>query len=432
MNKLKICLLWLLSAFAVGSAGAQNSRVVDVVVTPDHADWLYVCGEEAVFTVRGIRSAVALDDLELTYEYGPEMLRSAQKQGRVRLKNGTATIRCGTMTSPGFLRCKVWAEYDGERYEGLATAAYEPTRIRPTVTEPADFDAFWQSSLQELAAIPISSKMELLPERCTAEVNVYQVCLDNIQGSKMYGILTVPAKAGKYPVMLKVPGAGIRSYAGDVWSARNGIITFEIGIHGIPVTLPETLYEDLGKGALSGYTSIGLNNRQTFYYRRVYLGCSRAVDFLTSLEAFDGKNVAVSGGSQGGALAVVTAALNPKVSVVVSYYPALCDLTGFLHDRAGGWPHYFRDNWAADISGARTTLPYFDVVNFARRLTQPVMFSWGYNDEVCPPTSFYSAYNVVTAPKCVNIVEETGHWTYPEQWHKTDRFIRDHLKAIEQ
>lgn len=110
MNKLKICLLWLLSAFAVGSAGAQNSRVVDVVVTPDHADWLYACGEEAVFTVRVIRSAVALDDLELTYEYGPEMLRSAQKQGRVRLKNGTATIRCGTMTSPGFLRCKVWAD----------------------------------------------------------------------------------------------------------------------------------------------------------------------------------------------------------------------------------------------------------------------------------------------------------------------------------
>ena len=82
------------------------------------------------------------DDLELTYEYGPEMLRSAQKQGRVRLKNGTATIRCGTMTSPGFLRCKVWAEYDGERYEGLATAAFEPTRIRPTVTEPAAFDTF--------------------------------------------------------------------------------------------------------------------------------------------------------------------------------------------------------------------------------------------------------------------------------------------------
>ena len=156
------------------------------------------------------------------------------------------------------------------------------------------------------------------------------------------------------------------------------------------------------------------------------------VAVLTSLVAFVGKHVAVTGCSQGGALAVVTAALNPKVSVVVSYYPALCDLTGFLHDRAGGWPHYFRDNWAADISGARTTLPYFDVVNFARRLTQPVMFSWGYNDEVCPPTSFYSAYNVVTAPKCVNIVEETGHWTYPEQWHKTDRFIRDHLKAIEQ
>jgi cephalosporin-C deacetylase-like acetyl esterase len=45
------------------------------------------------------------------------------------------------------------------------------------------------------------------------------------------------------------------------------------------------------------------------------------------------------------------------------------------------------------------TSKYYDVVNFARRLRVPGLYSWGYNDATCPPTSMYSAYNVITAPK---------------------------------
>jgi pimeloyl-ACP methyl ester carboxylesterase len=120
------------------------------------------------------------------------------------------------------------------------------------------------------------------------------------------------------------------------------MITLEIGIHGIPVNLGPEIYTQLVGGVLASYPTYNLDNRQTYYYRRVYLGCVRANDFLCSLEQWDRKNLIVAGHSQGGQLAIVTAALDPRVIALSSTYPAYCDVTGYLHGRAGGWPGMMR------------------------------------------------------------------------------------------
>ena len=122
--------------------------------------------------------------------------------------------------------------------------------------------------------------------------------------------------------------------------------------------------------------------------------------------------MAVTGGSQGGALSIITAALNPKVTACSPFYPALCDVTGFLHGRAGGWPKYFKGG--DEPEGTEKTLPYYDVVNFAKRLKCPVFYSFGYNDETCSPTSTYSAYNAIKSPKILEVTPTSGHWRYPE------------------
>jgi cephalosporin-C deacetylase-like acetyl esterase len=199
--------------------------------------------------------------------------------------------------------------------------------------------------------------------------------------------------------------------------AENGVITFEIGIHGIPVTMDPSIYLDLGKTVLDGYPFYNLDDRDRYYYKRVYVGCVRAIDFLYSLPEFDGSTLGVTGGSQGGALSIVTAGLDNRVKFLAAFYPALCDVTGYLHGRAGGWPHMFAEyNKTFNNKPDKiATSKYYDVVNFARKVKAPGFYSWGYNDVTCPPTSMYSAYNVIQAPKSLAIFEETGHWTYPEQ-----------------
>ena len=125
-------------------------------------------------------------------------------------------------------------------------------------------------------------------------------------------MLAVPKKPGRYPAVLQVPGAGVRPYRADVVLAEKGVIVFTVGIHGIPVNLDSAVYRDLGAGALSRYFYFNLYSRDRFYYKRVYLGCIRAIDYLFTLNQFDKKNLGVYGGSQGGALSVVTTALDKR------------------------------------------------------------------------------------------------------------------------
>ncbi|MDH6304338.1 cephalosporin-C deacetylase [Parabacteroides sp. PF5-5] len=402
---------WIFFLGAVTNLQAQPSqKLVNVIVSPNHTDWKYQTKEEASFSVKVYKNENLLQNVTIDYELGPEYFPTIKKQDVV-LKDGTTTLK-SSMNIPGFLRCKVTAKVDGKNYEGMATVAYNEEKIQPTTNDPKDFDSFWSDAINEARKTPLDAKMVLLPEKCTATQNAYQVNFQNDRpDSRIYAILMVPKKTGKYPAILQVPGAGIRPYNGANYG--DDVISLEIGIHGIPVTLSPEVYSNLAVGGLRDYWSINRNNRDTHYYKRVYLGCVRAIDFIYSLPEFDGNTVGVTGGSQGGALSIITAGLDSRIKFLAAYYPALCDFAGYLNKRAGGWPHYYKD--AQPAANETETLPYFDVVNFARRVKVPGWYSWGFNDTVCPPTSMHAAYNVIPGAKELVLFLETGHWTYPEQ-----------------
>lgn len=429
MNSQKIRSVFIaaiLITISVNAFPQSNSGLIKVIISPDRKDWTYKVNETVKFSVQVLKFGNLMENITVDYETGPETMPDIKKEGVV-LKTGKTEFS-GTMKTPGFYRVRVWAVVDGRRYEGLATAAFEPEKIQPTVKDPADFDSFWANTIAEARKINLDPRITLMPERCTSEANVYHISFQNdAPGSRIYGILAVPKKAGKYPAILKVPGAGIRPYAGDSRTAAQGFITLEIGIHGIPVNLDPEVYNNLAAGALTSYNTVKMNDRNTHYYKRVYVGCVKAVDFIFTLPEFNGTDVAVTGGSQGGALTIVTAGLDKRIRYAAALYPALCDHTGYLNKRAGGWPHYFRTN--EPKPGEVETLGYYDVVNFARRVTVPGYYTWGYNDLTCPPTSMYSAYNVIAAPKELYIYQETGHWTFPEQTEALNAWLTGKLKG---
>ncbi|WP_373516001.1 acetylxylan esterase [Persicitalea sp.] len=418
----------LLSMQAVLAQPAE--RFVKVIVAPDRTDWIYQPGDKVKFNISVLQSGNPVKGAVVRYEIGPEKMPATTRETKT-LANGTLTLDGGTMEKPGFLRCVVIADIDGVEYRGLGTAGFSPEKIQASVTKPTNFDQFWTEAKADLAKIPLDAEMTLLPDRCTETVNVYHVSLRNHGNSRLYGILSMPKKEGKYPALLHVPGAGVRAYNGDITNAEKGIITFQIGIHGVPVTMDDKVYDNLRFGALVGYWNYNLDDKDRFYYKRVYLGCIRANDFLASLPQFDGRNLAVTGGSQGGALSIVTAALDSRVKWLGAFYPALSDVTGYLEGRAGGWPHYFALG-SLDFNNKKEKLEtagYYDVVNFARRVKVPGNYSWGFNDETCPPTSMYAAYNTITAPKSLFLALDTGHWTYPEQRDKMTDWLVERLKG---
>ncbi len=418
-------LLFIL-AVPTSSVKAQiRGTNINVTVTPDHKDWTYKTGEQITFTVCVLKSGTLLDGADISYEMGPEMYPDTKKD--MRLSNGTTKLS-GKMARPGFYRLKVTAHVAGKDYTGWCTAAVSPEKIMPTAQCPSDFDEFWANAIKDARNTSLEPTMEFLPERSSPEVNTYHVSFQNDRwGRRVYGILNVPTKPGKYPAILKVPGAGVRPYGGDAGLCKKGVIVLEIGIHGIPVTKEQSYYDNLFTAALADYWTHGCNNRDRSYYKHVVTGCIRAIDFLDTKSEWDHKNLGVCGSSQGGFLTLATTALDKRVSCYAPVHAAMCDHEASLKKVACGWPHMFYNVQKPDMAEVEC-MRYYDGVNFARRIKVPGWFSFGYNDDVVAPTSMWATYNVVTAKKQISPYQQTAHFWYEEQYEEWFDFLLGQFK----
>lgn len=419
------------------SAAAENypyrSDVLWVTV-PDHADWLYKTGEKANIEVQFYKYGIPQDGVEVSYELGGDMMPSDAK-GTVRLKNGKAVISMGTMKDPGFRDCRLTAKVGDKTYSHHIKVGFSPEKLQPYTQLPSDFNEFWNKAKAEAAQFPLNYTKEYVEKYSTDKIDCYLIRLQlNKQNQCIYGYLFYPKAEGKYPVVLCPPGAGIKTIKGPMrhkYYAEEGCIRFEIEIHGLNPELDEDTFGEISRAFSSrenGYLVNGLDSRENYYMKRVYLACVRSIDLLTSLPEWDGKNVIVQGGSQGGALALITAGLDKRVTACVANHPALSDMAGYKAGRAGGYPHLFKNTVDMDTPAKIKTLAYYDVVNFARQITVPVYMTWGFNDNTCPPTTSYIVYNVLNCPKEALITPVNEHWTSDDTEYGHLLWIKKHLK----
>ena len=162
--------------------------------------------------------------------------------------------------------------------------------------------------------------------------------------------------------------------------------------------------------------------------RHVYQGLVRCIDFLTSLPEWDGKNVAVQGGSQGGALAIIAAGLDKRVTQCVANHPALSDMAAYAEKgRTGGYPHFTKYHEILKNKDCLNTMAYYDVVNFARKVTVPTYLTWGYNDITCPPTTSYAVWNTLKCEKEALLTPINEHWTTSDTNYQQMVWIKEHL-----
>ncbi len=433
-NLLSVLCVVLLSLTAFAENYPYRSDVLWVTV-PNHADWLYKTGEEATVEVQFYKYGIPQNGVTVNYELGGDMMPSEIK-GTIVLKNGKAVIPMGTMSEPGFRDCRMTATVDGKTYKHHIKVGFSPEKIRPYTQIPADFGDFWNKNKAELAKVPLIYTKELVKEYCTDQMDCYLVRLQvNERGQAIYGYLFYPkhAKEASCPVVLCPPGAGIKTIKEPLrhkYYAEHGCIRFEIEIHGLNPKMPTEDFKDISNafnGKENGYLNNGLDNRDNYYMKRVYMACIRSIDLLVSLPEWDGRNVVVQGGSQGGALALVAAGLDPRVTACIANHPALSDMAGYMAGRAGGYPHFFRVA-GMDTPDKLNTMAYYDVVNFARSIKVPTRMTWGYNDDVCPPTTSYAVYNVLQCPKEALITPINEHWTSEDTEYGHLTWMLNHLR----
>lgn len=443
MNKLKTIFLLLAFILAMNMSGVQNIKAENYpyksdylwLTVPDHADWLYQTGENAKVEVSFCKYGIPRDG-ELKYSIGNDMLQP-DKHGSVKLKNGRAVINMGTKKTPGFRDMKLSVSLDGKTYEHHIKVGFSVDKIKPYTQEPQDFRSFWQKNVEELKQVPMSYTKELYKDYCTDKIDCYLVKLqiDNM-GHSMYGFLFYPknAQPGKHPVVLCPPGAGIKTIKDPMrnkYYAENGFVRFEVEIHGLDPRIPSETFGEISRAfndRNGGYLANGLENKDIYYMKHVYVGLVRCIDFLTSLPEWDGKNVAVQGGSQGGALAIIAAGLDNRVTQCVANHPALSDMAGYAaKGGTGGYPHFCRQPQILSNKDCLNTLAYFDVVNFARYVKAPTYLTWGYNDVTCPPTTSYAVWNTLKCTKESLLTPINEHWTTTETNRGQMEWIKAHL-----
>lgn len=269
-----------------------------------------------------------------------------------------------------------------------------PDQYRTKVTRPEDFDAFWDDLLAQSAQIPLNATVELVPLRCTPEVEVYDVHYDSLDGVRIAGWYCLPRdRSEKLPAIAEMPG-----YLSDPSiprrRAQNGYATFGAAPRG------KIRSNQQFNPGYPGLLTHNIVDRNTYSYRGFYIDAIRVIDFLLSRDEVDSQRIGVTGSSQGGGLTIVAAALRPEVCVAAAGAPYLC---GFMDsiELTHTYPYQeIRDYlrlYPERTEAVRDTVAYFDGINFAPRITCPIMVNIGLQDNVCPPETGYALWRAIAS-----------------------------------
>ena len=136
-----------------------------------------------------------------------------------------------------------------------------------------------------------------------------------------------------------------------------------------------------------------------------------------TFERVDAARLGVTGGSQGGGLALAVSGLSgmglaPELKLCLTDVPFLCHyrrattLTdAFPYAEIAAFCKTHRDK----VEAVFRTLSYFDGVNFAAQAQASALFSVGLMDEVCPPSTVYAAFNHYQGAKEIRVWPYNRH-----------------------
>ncbi|MCX5189749.1 acetylxylan esterase [Streptomyces sp. NPDC059837] len=276
----------------------------------------------------------------------------------------------------------------------------ELREYRSASAEPEGFDTFWAKTLQEAREHDLDARFE--PVRTPLKtVKVYDVTFAGFGGHPIKGWLTLPAWANSpLPTVVEFVGYGGGrglSHTHLLWASA-GFAHFVMDTRGQGSGWGggETPDPVGSAPAYPGYMTRGIDAPENYYYRRVFTDGVRAVEAARSHPLVDAERVAAVGGSQGGGITIAVGGLVPDLAAIAPDVPFLCDFprATTLTDR-----HPYREigNYLKTYRGRTEdvlrTLSYFDGVHFAARGRAPALFSVALEDQTCPPSTIFAAFN---------------------------------------
>ncbi|HOK43560.1 MAG TPA: acetylxylan esterase [Thermoclostridium caenicola] len=288
------------------------------------------------------------------------------------------------------------------------------TGINP---RPDNFDAFWDEALEEMRRTP--HRTELIPAKFQADfAECFDLYFDGTGGSRIHAKYLRPAnRKGKCPVILQFHGYSADS--GD-WVEKLGYVAAGFCVAALDCRGQGGLSEDLGPTRGTTYKCHfikGLDgDPKDLFYRHMFLDTAKLADIVLGFSEVDENRAGATGASQGGALTVACAALEPRIKKLAPVYPFLSDYKrvwemDLAKDAYEELRYYFRrfDPLHEREDEIFTRLGYIDIQHLAPRIRGETLWAVGLMDTVCPPSTQFAAYNKIPGKKEMLIYPDYGH-----------------------
>ncbi len=293
---------------------------------------------------------------------------------------------------------------------------------------PSDFNEYWHKAMAENEETGLN--YTLTPACFKAKgTECYDLWFNGVGGARIHCKFLKPSG-----ITEKIPAIAV--FHGYMHNAGEWFLRLPYVLEGMAVIVMDCrgqggLSEDVYKGSgptVFGHIVRGVTdeNPQNLYYRNVYLDAVKTVKILMSMNYIDSERIAVTGRSQGGALALAAAALVPQIKLCAPQYPFLCDFKRVVEmdlNQAAyeGLYYYFKKCDPRHLNEQEffNRLGYIDIQNHTPNVKANVLWQTGLMDHLCPPSTQFAAYN--------KLISEKEMLLYPEHDHEQIEYANDEI-----
>lgn len=271
---------------------------------------------------------------------------------------------------------------------------------KPPLTKRSDFKSFWDENIRfsEEQALNLVLKRIDYPVK---KVEAYRLTFNGfLDQTPINAWLISPVGDGPFPALLIFHGyGGNRGTVSDYLSwVLQGLVVMAVDVRGQSGDTPD--FAKYPSGSITGHMTKGILDKNTYYYRYVYVDCLRALKALSESDRVDKTRIGVTGVSQGGGLTLVTSALGKIVSASLPEVPFLCHFERAVEVAASD-PYLeisrYLKTHPGEVNRVFETLSYFDAMNFAPEIKCPILMSVGLVDTVCPPSTIFATFNHIAS-----------------------------------
>lgn len=300
---------------------------------------------------------------------------------------------------------------------------------------PKDMDPFWDAAIVEMKAV--EANVELVPSSfSTSFADCFDLWFTGVRGARIHAKFLRPKNLkGKVPAVLQFHGytGNCGDWVGKLSYAAAGFIVAALDCRG-----QGGLSEDVGgvKGNThNGHIIRGLDDKpENMLMRHIYLDTAQLANIVMGMESVDETRVAAMGGSQGGALTIACAALEPRINRLAPVFPFLCDYKrvwemDLAKDAYQELRTFFRmfDPRHEREDAIFEQLGYIDLQHLSKRIRGEVLMATGLMDTICPPSSQFAMFNKIMAKKRTVIYPDYGHEGLPDIDDITYGFLQEML-----